>query len=343
MAAVLAICDKETAFVQIFSEYLKKKYKMAIEIEAFDHAEKLLFSVKQRPVGLCLIGEGMLEAFQLEELLEHSQQIFYLSGKRKKDCVFKFQSVRQVTRDLLLLCEEKNISFFEEQSFLPGRREVKLIAFYAPVHHILQSSVALMMGQILAKEKKVLYLNLEPYSGFEYLMQKKFQKDLMDLFFYLKEEKEKFRLKLESMTEQIGNLDYIPPVFCYPDMEEMDLSLWKKLLQRVINETDYEVILLDLTEQTRGVFSLLEVCDEIYTCLADEGLVLAKADQYERLLMHMQKKSILEHTVKSKMPVFQEIPLSAAMFTHGELVEYVKGLLAEAELRRKDGEECERV
>lgn len=43
------------------------------------------------------------------------------------------------------------------------------------------------------------------------------------------------------------------------------------ILRKIIRETDYEVIILDLTEQVRGLFSLLELCDEIYSCIPTKG------------------------------------------------------------------------
>nr|MBQ8253095.1 hypothetical protein [Lachnospiraceae bacterium] len=326
---VVAICDKETRFVQIFAEYLRKKYRSDIEIEAFDKVDRLLDIPSERNLGLCLVGEGMLQSYELEELLKKTEHVFYFSGKRKKDHIFKFQSVEQVTKDLLALCSDKGIVFPEDSAFYKRRRDMKIISFYSPVHPVHQSCLALTMGQLMAAEKKVLYLNFEPYSGFEYMMQKKYKRDLMDIFFFLKEEKGKFRLRLESIMENVGGLDYIPPVFCHPDMEEIDMTLWHKLIRRIVEETDYEVLLLDLTEQTRGVFSLLEMCDDIYTCLSEDGLAKAKADQYERLLHHMKKEKLLERTTKCIVPVFHNIPVAASMYTHSELADFVKQLMEE--------------
>ena len=326
---VIAICDKETRFVQILAEYLRKKYRFEMEVEAFDKADKLLESAGEKNFSICLVGEGMLQSYELEELLKRTEHIFYFSGKRKKDCIFKFQSVEQITKDILLLCSEKGIVFPADSAFCKRRQDMKINAFYSPVHLVLQSCLALTMGQLLALKKKVLYLNFEPYSGFEYMMQKKYKHDMMDIFFFLKEEKGKFRLRLESMMETVGGLNYIPPVFCHPDMEEIDMTLWHKLIHRIVEETEYDVLILDLTEQTKGIFSLLEMCDDIYTCLTEDGLAKAKADQYERLLLHMKKEEILERTTKCIVPDFHNIPASASMYTHSELAEFVKDLMAE--------------
>lgn len=326
MADVIAICDKEPVFVQIFADYLRKKFKAQCEIQAFDRTDRLLSMAKDKSPMLCLVGDGMLDTFQLQTLLEHSEHLIYLSGKRRRDMVFKYQSVEKITGDLLQICDERNIPVFTDSDYFKKRQNMKIIAFYAPAHHLLQSTLALSMGQMIARDKRVLYLNFEPFSAFDYLLQRTYEHDLMDIFFFLQEEKAKFRLKMESVLEHIGNMDYIPPVFCYPDMEDIDASLWQKLLQRIMDEMDYDVLVLDLTEQTRGLFSMLEMCDEIYTCLPDDGLALAKVKQYERLLVHMKKENILAHTRKSIVPVFQDIPLSTAMFTHGQIMEYIKTL-----------------
>lgn len=324
MANIIAICDKETVFVQILAQYLCRKYKTGLEIEAFDNIEKLIKTAREKRIGLCLLGEGMADSFSLQTIVELSEHVIFLTCKRKKDMVFKYQSVEHVVGELLELCMEKEIYLFEEKAYLSRRTDVKIIAFYAPAKHLLQSTIALTMGQMLAKEKKVLYLNLEPNSGFEYLLQRTYEHDLMDILFFLKEDRENFRQRMESMLERVGMLEYIPPVFCYPDMEEVESSLWHKLLQRIADEMEYEVIILDLTEHTRGLLSLLELCDEIYTCLPDNELSRARTNQYEKTLQHMKKENILERTKKSFVPVFHDVPMTIAGTTHGELVNYIK-------------------
>lgn len=335
---MIAICDKEKVFVQILAECLRRKYKTDLEIASFDSVEKLIAVSGEKHIGLCLLGEGLADSFQVQILAERCEYLIFLCCKRRKDGIFKYQSVERVIGDLLTLCAEKEIPFLKERTLSGRRKDVKIMAFYAPARHLLQSTIALTMGQMLAREKKVLYLNLEPYSGFEYLLQKSYEHDLMDILFFLKEDREKFRLRMEGMLERIGSLEYIPPVFCYPDMEEIESSLWHKLLARIVDEMDYEVILVDLTEHTRGLLSLLDLCDEIFTCLPGDGLSLARADQYERMLTHMKKDYLLERTRKSVVPVFHDIPPSAAMFTHGELISYIKKLRATKPVRISEEE-----
>lgn len=116
----------------------------------------------------------------------------------------------------------------EEEALLPVKgtaaTETKLIAFtsgapYAAKFYRTDD------GTDPCKNKKVLYLNFEPYSGFEYIMQKKFVYDMMDILYFLQEDAEKFRCRLESMVEMTGNLYYLPPVFPIP--------IWRKSMKNM--------------------------------------------------------------------------------------------------------------
>ena len=308
MNQLLAICDRETILVKTLSAYLKDRFHFPIM--AFDDADRFLAFEKEREEeDICLIGEDFLDAFQTEQLLTKVRRPLYLTEAKNSSGIYKYQSIHEMAKAILKLCEE--------EALLPVKgtaaTETKLIAFYSPAHHMLQSSIALTMGQILAKNKKVLYLNFEPYSGF------------------LQEDAEKFRCRLESMVEMTGNLYYLPPVFSYPDMEEIDEKTWQAFLRKIIRETDYEVIILDLTEQVRGLFSLLELCDEIYSCIPKDGLAMAKMEQYKKLLSHIKKEDLLSKTKECKIPVFKEFSYQAALYTHTELADYVQKLMEKEE------------
>ena len=54
------------------------------------------------------------------------------------------------------------------------KKTTEIIGIFSPLGRCLKTSFALTLGQILAKERAVLYLNMEEYSGFEELMGKGF-------------------------------------------------------------------------------------------------------------------------------------------------------------------------
>lgn len=97
--------------------------------------------------------------------------------------------------------------------------------------------------------------------------------------------------------------------FSYPDMEEIDEKTWQAFLRKIIRETDYEVIILDLTEQVRGLFSLLELCDEIYSCIPKDGLAMAKMEQYKKLLSHIKKRICFPKRKNAKYLFLRNFPI----------------------------------
>ena len=90
---------------------------------------------------ICLIGEDFLDAFQTEQLLTKVRRPLYLTEAKNSSGIYKYQSIHEMAKAILKLCEE--------EALLPVKgtaaTETKLIAFYSPAHHMLQSSIALTM------------------------------------------------------------------------------------------------------------------------------------------------------------------------------------------------------
>ena len=59
--------------------------------------------------------------------------------------------------------EEKSL---DPVTFPVLKKTMVIIGVFSPLGRCLKTSFALALGQILAKERAVLYLNLESYSGF---------------------------------------------------------------------------------------------------------------------------------------------------------------------------------
>ena len=67
---------------------------------------------------------------------------------------------------------------------MSGRGLAKVLGVYSPVGRCLKTSFALTMGKLLAQEERVLYLNLEEFSGLSVLMKEEYKSDLSDLLYF---------------------------------------------------------------------------------------------------------------------------------------------------------------
>lgn len=329
MDNLLAVCDYEKKYVYKLAEYLSKKKNFPFQVMPFNNLEKLMAFSKENPVELLLAGEAMEE-----ELLKdnYTGQIVYLceekeKSRQKKGSIYKYQSGTAIMKEIMELYaqgEEKGI-----RKDFEGKRNMEIIGVYSPIKRCLQTSFSLILGQILAQEKRCLYLNFEAYSGLSKLLETGFSHDFMDLMYFLKEGSEKFVYKLGSMVESIGNLDFIPPAVSFLDVLEMEGEKWQLLLRELERSTDYEVVILDLSDHVRGLFEILERCDKIYTITKMDGVAMAKVEQYEKLLTYMNKEDILKKTVTCRIPAIKQLPHNMIYLSNSQLADYVRRLLKE--------------
>lgn len=201
---------------------------------------------------------------------------------------------------------------------------MKIIGIYTPVGRCLQTTFSFALGQILSKKAKVLYMNFERYSGLEALLKRSFQYDISDLVYYFQCAKEKLSLRLSSIVENIHGLDFVPPVQLYQSILGVHGQQWIELFAEIEKCSDYEYLILDLTDGVADLWDILRSCTHVYTITRGDGVSLAKMDQYERGLRTMEYEDVLAKTRKIEFPVFKEIPIRFDELTYGDLARYVK-------------------
>ena len=63
----------------------------------------------------------------------------------------------------------------------------------------------------MAQKHRTLYLNLEFCAGSKEFLSDGQVRDITDLMYFLNTDKEKFSLRLQTMIQRKGGLEYIPP------------------------------------------------------------------------------------------------------------------------------------
>ena len=81
---------------------------------------------------------------------------------------------------------------------------------------------------------------------------------------------------------------------------------------------------MDLTDGLTDLWDVLRCCDHVYTITRGDGLAMAKIEQYEKALEHMQYEDISAKTRKWQLPVFRQLPVRFEELTYGELATYIR-------------------
>lgn len=322
---LIAVCDSDLSYAGRLVEYLRQEAAFPFEIRLYSSAETLLTDEDSRRADLLVIAQSqyssLVEQAGFANLLLLNESDVLLE---KPDNISKFQSIANISAQIRSRCTAG------EEPVLPslrhGRPMVK-IGVYTPVTRCLQTTFSMTLGQILACRHRVLYMNFEAFSGLDKMLARDFKGSVSDLIYYNECAREKLAGQLGMMTEQAGGMDFLPPMKSFIELRSIKKEQWSSLLRTIGKVTEYEYLIMDLTEHTDGLLDILRTCDRVYTIVRDDTFSRARCFQYEDLLRRMNYEDIRMRTQYWKLPVFREIPAGIEDLTRGELAVYIRGHL----------------
>ncbi|MCM1190117.1 MAG: hypothetical protein NC541_12570 [bacterium] len=324
---VLVLCDTEEEYAQLMTEFIKKHKDLPWKVHTYTQIDELMRAEKNSVELLAVSESAYCEA--LQELQPLRIVILNESGRVRWEnipCVDKYQSAEEVIRELLRIYMEVADTPLPK---LKKNCSTKFIGNYSPVRRSMQTSFALTMSQILARDHPTLYLNFEHYVGVAELLPDQQTMDMADLMYFLSAEKEKFRLKMRTMMKHVGRLDYIPPMKSGQNLLTVPAGEWIGLLQKIEELGEYEYVVLDLCESMQGLFDILRMCTKVFTLTKEDRIARSKLLQYEQLLGMYEYEDVLEKTRRLSLAHIQRLPEELEQLTRGDLAALVNEVLKE--------------
>lgn len=327
MNHIMAVCDAEEEYASGLADYINRKEGFPFQVRYFSTMDKLLQFARQQVVDVALVSEEYQKELQSEGVIITIIEL----GRNSSDCeneyrrIFKYQSMETIMKEVLQILSEKP----DGGGHISRRAPLKVIGLYSPVKRCLQTTFGLTMGQMLAKKGKTLCINMEGFSGLNVMLKRNFQRDLSDLLYYLQNGRQGLAYILGSMTESINGLDILPPMLCQMDLISIEAKEWLRLFYEIEKSSDYEYLILDLSDSVQGLFEILRQCSIIYTMTEKDGFAMAKIDQYEQMLKQCRYEDVLQKTNKCELPRFSYLPAQLDRLTVSELAGVVKEYLKE--------------
>jgi hypothetical protein len=328
---IFAVCDLEASYATKLMEAIQEKQGAAFEIRAFTSANSLCEFAAGKEISLLLIsaramcqdirdlkvGKMMIlsEGEQSEELVEYP-------------CVYKYQASDDLVAEVMGYYAAQR----QEMPQALLKKNMRCVAVYSPVKRALKTSFALTLGQIEARERRVLYINLESYSGLSWLMEKEYTSDLADLMYFVKRGYGSLAYKLQGVVQSLDNLDYIPPALSPMDIRSVTCEEWLTLFGEIEAYSTYDMVILDMDETVDGFLEILRHCHTIYMPVREDGLARAKLEQYDRLLEMTGYEDLREKTLRLKLPYHSSFGTGqgyARQLPWGELGDFVRKLIRE--------------
>lgn len=330
--ASIVICDDERSYALHLMEYLKNK-GMPYEICAFFSTGRLLSKACPENTALLIIAESEYTADIVEKgyrcvlILNETDQWLGQSVPN----ISKYQSMEVVSDKILELCiaQSKESGTPLPQTIRHGHA-MKIIGVYTPVTRCLQTTVSLTLGQLLARGHKTLYMNFENYSGLSRLLAQNFRGSVSDLIFYNEVARKKFASQLGLMTIDVNGLSVLPPMHSFIELQSIRSDQWIALFNSIEQVSEYEYLILDLSESTAGLLDILRECTEVITIIRPGCLISeAKMQEYRAILQEKGYEDVYAKTRRWQLPVFREIPADFTGLTQTELAARMRKMMAE--------------
>lgn len=332
--SIFAVCDKEAEYAYNFMEYLNQKKGLPFEVQAFTGPEALCGYAGEHHVEILLIsGRAMCDAVRR---LKVGMLVILSEGVHSPELdqypsVYKYQSSDNVIREVMN-CYGAGHPAGEPPAVL--KKSTEVIGVYSPVGRAQKTSFALTLGQVLARDRAVLYLNMESFSGFERLMGQSYERGLSELLYYARQENANLAYRIGGTAQSIQNLDFIPPARSPADIQSTPAEAWLRIIEAVQKESSYEILILDIGDGVSELFRILECCGRIYMPVRSDMISMAKIAQFEQLAAVWGSREILARLRKLKPP-FHSAGQSGSSYFEG-LVWSELGDFVRSELRREE-------
>jgi len=328
MKRILAVYDIDASYAERFADFANQKEQTPFTVIPFTSMEKLQAYSERNQVEILLVSDSVdkeilagVKAGQIVTLSDG--EVIPADGEYPS--IYKYQSADGIVREVMSCYCENPI----EKALAVLAQKAAVIGVYSPVNRCLKTSFSLTLGQLLSRDSKVLYLNLEEYSGLAALMNEDYKGSLSDILYFYQQKNFNW-MRLSTVVYSWGSLDYIPPV-CFP--EDLDLiggAEMAELLTKIAVESPYEILVVDLEQFGKKALEVLEICKTVHMPIKEDCVSAAKLEEFEDYVRAAGKPQILERIQKVKLPYHGGLSRKenyVEQLVWGELGDYVRGLL----------------
>lgn len=200
----VAIADTDDIYISKLSNFFNVNYREKVEVHSFTQLSSLLNFINTNKVDVLLVNDAMgLDLKVIPERIAFAYLVdsASLETVNNKRTVCKFQKADLIYKEALSLYSENSPDVLGIKSAGDGNTSV--VSFYSCSGGCGSSTVAAACClNLVAKGKRVLYLNLEHFGTPQIFFNSAGSYNLSDIIFALKSKKSNLALKLESFVRQ---------------------------------------------------------------------------------------------------------------------------------------------
>ena len=296
----VVICDREIRYANGLGENISEREDLAVKVYVCSSFEHVLELEQAKKIHIFIVDEEITYAQRTQI---GANQVFVLARGKVADlgeeewAIGKYQCADEIIRQVFEFYVDRTK---ENVMRCMNKERARLVAVYSPIHRVGKTTFALALGRECAKSKKVLYLNLEEYAGVD--ASQDVSMNLGDLLYYLRQGNGNLGIRLQAAVKEDEGLDVVPPIPVVLDLKEVTWEEWEALITQLLENSLYEMVVLDVGESVQGLFPLLELCDRVYMPVLEDENSRRKLKQYQDNVEQLKLEKLKRITYQFVMP-----------------------------------------
>lgn len=296
----VVICDREIRYANGLGENISEREDLAVKVYVCSSFEHVLELEQAKKIHIFIVDEEITYAQRTQI---GANQVFVLARGKVADlgeeewAIGKYQCADEIIRQVFEFYVDRTK---ENVMRCMNKERARLVAVYSPIHRVGKTTFSLALGRECAKSKKVLYLNLEEYAGME--VSQDTNMNLGDLLYYLRQGNGNLGIRLQAAVKEDEGLDVVPPIPVVLDLKEVTWEEWEALITQLLENSLYEMVVLDVGESVQGLFPLLELCDRVYMPVLEDENSRRKLKQYQDNVEQLKLEKLNRITYQFVMP-----------------------------------------
>ncbi len=293
MKIKLMICTKDNSYAARFMNYFDIHYADRMELVQFTDTELLGQYINKEHLDICLMDREMLK--DVAAVIKDRAIVAVLTEDRDEEaepyqCIYKYQKAEIIFKELLNIYADKksNIKAFHKHA----PNEARSYAFCSASGGAGATTASLAYAIRQAREKNVLYLNLQQYSNADLILKGEGTGKFDDVIFALKSKRGTLSLKLESLVRKSKeNVNFFVSCDNPLDLQELTAEEIGKLLREVTLCGLYQEVIIDIDSRLNPLeIAVMEQVDHII--LVEGGTVSnsMKFGKFYRALETVEEK-----------------------------------------------------
>lgn len=272
----IALCDKDEFYCRRFAEYMIKYKPQEMELAVYSDAGQFVGTNGEEEYDLVLAGSGFESVFGEKQKANvllltdgYAAQVaeppMWEEGTRPaRRTVCKYQPMEQVLHEMYALLGREA----DGTSKKMAAGGLEIIGVCSPCGHEMQMMFSALYAVQMGKEKKVLYLNFQEFSGFLEVFGMAGERDMGDVVIRLRNES----LSPEYFWQCVYEMSGISVLLPFENPENIRQTGRKELeglLEFVEKYTDFEMAVIDFGVGMDDLAACMGLCGTVFKLCRD--------------------------------------------------------------------------